>query len=80
MTLASVLRSHGYKTAAFVSSVFLEKQMNLDSGFDTYDSPFDYTALSSLSGSMFLGAHTHNPNAGRDRRAAALTLQRPCNG
>jgi arylsulfatase A-like enzyme len=29
-TLAAVLRSHGYKTAAFIGSVFLERQMGLD--------------------------------------------------
>jgi choline-sulfatase len=75
VTLASVLRGHGYRTAAFVSSVFLEKQMGLDQGFDMYDSPFDYTALSPLSGSMFFGAVTRNPNAGRERRVAALTVR-----
>lgn len=75
VTLASVLRAHGYKTAAFVSSVFLEKQMGLDQGFDVYDSPFDYTALSPLSGSMFFGATTRNPNVGRDRRVGALTVR-----
>ena len=75
VTLASVLRSHGYKTAAFVSSVFLEKQMGLDQGFDTYDSPFSYTALSPLSGSMFFGAETHNPNLGRARRVGALAVR-----
>jgi arylsulfatase A-like enzyme len=75
VTLASVLRSHGYKTAAFVSSVFLEKQMGLDPGFDVYDSPFDYKAWSPLSGSMFLGAQSHDPRAGRDRRLGALAVR-----
>lgn len=34
VTLGSVLKSHGYKTAAFVASVFMEKEMGLDQGFD----------------------------------------------
>jgi len=42
VTLAGVLKSHGYQTAAFVSSVFLEREMGLDQGFDTYDSPFNF--------------------------------------
>src|ERR1700722_15652103 len=45
VTLASVLKSRGYKTAAFVSSVFLEREMGLDQGFDTYDSPFNFAAF-----------------------------------
>ena len=56
LTLAAVLRSRGYKTAAFIGSVFLERQMGLDQGFDTYDSPFSFEAFSSLSGDMFFGA------------------------
>ena len=75
VTLASVLQSHGYRTAAFVSSVFLEQRMGLNQGFDTYDSPFDYTALSPLSGSMFLGTQRNAPGAGRDRRVGALTVR-----
>src|SRR5450631_2742134 len=42
VTLASILKVRGYKTAAFVSSVFLESEMGLDRGFDTYDSPFHF--------------------------------------
>ena len=53
VTLASVLRSQGYHTAAFIGSVFLERQMGLDQGFDLYDSPFSFEAFSPLSGSMF---------------------------
>ena len=74
-TLATVLRGQGYATAAFVSSVFLEKEMGFDQGFDFYDSPFHYTVLSALSGSMFLGDVTQNPNAGADRRVGALTIR-----
>src|SRR5208282_817203 len=40
VTLASILRSHGYKTAAFVGSNILDRRAGLDQGFDDYDSPF----------------------------------------
>jgi len=40
VTLASVLRSHGYKTGAFIGSVILNRYCGLDQGFDFYDSPF----------------------------------------
>ena len=40
VTLASVLRSNGYQTAAFIGSDFLDKRYRLDQGFDEYDSPF----------------------------------------
>jgi Tfp pilus assembly protein PilF len=36
-TLASVLRKHGYRTAAFVSSFILDRRFGLALGFDTYD-------------------------------------------
>lgn len=44
VTLASVLRAHGYKTAAFLASDFLDRRYRLDPGFDVYDSPFDSEA------------------------------------
>ena len=40
VTLASVLQSHGYKTAAFIGSAFMDRSYGLDQGFDDYDSPF----------------------------------------
>jgi len=40
VTLASVLQSRGYKTAAFIGSEFLGRRYGLDQGFDDYDSPF----------------------------------------
>jgi arylsulfatase A-like enzyme len=40
VTLASVLQSHGYKTAAFIGSEFLDSRLGLDQGFDDYDCPF----------------------------------------
>jgi arylsulfatase A-like enzyme len=73
VTLAGVLKSHGYQTAAFVSSVFLEREMGLDQGFDTYDSPFNFAAFSPISGEMFFGG-AKNSYAVRDRREGALTL------
>ena len=75
VTLASVLKSHGYKTAGFVASVFLEKEMGLDQGFDFYDSPFRFEAFSPLSGSMFFGGASRNPYAARDRRDGALAVR-----
>ncbi len=74
-TLASVLQSHGYKTAAFIGSVFLEKEMGLDQGFETYDSPFHFEAFSPISGSMFFGGVGRREFAGRDRRDGALVLR-----
>jgi choline-sulfatase len=75
VTLASVLRRQGYRTAAFLGCVFLERQMGLDQGFDVYDSPFQFEALSPLSGSMFFGATPENPYAVRDRRDGALVTR-----
>ena len=55
VTLASVLKSRGYQTAAFIGSIFLERELGLDRGFDTYDSPFRFGAFSRLSGEMLSG-------------------------
>jgi choline-sulfatase len=73
-TLASVLRGRGYKTAAFVGSIFLERELGLDQGFDTYDSPFSFGAFSRLSGEM-LFAGKGNGLAARERRPGALVLR-----
>ncbi len=40
VTLTSVLQAHGYKTAAFIGSCLLNREMGLSRGFDFYDSPF----------------------------------------
>jgi len=40
VTLAGVLRSRGYETAAFIGCDFLDRRYGLDQGFDLYDSPF----------------------------------------
>jgi choline-sulfatase len=40
MTLAAVLRSHGYSTAAFIGGYFLARQFGIDQGFTFYESPF----------------------------------------
>jgi len=74
VTLASVLRAHGYKTAAFIGSVFLESEMGLDQGFELYDSPFHFEAFSPISGSMFFGGARPNQFGVRDRRDGALVL------
>ncbi len=73
VTLAGVLKSHGYQTGAFIGSVFLERQMGLDQGFDTYDSPFNFEAFSPISGEMFFGGVEAQSQV-RDRRAGALVL------
>jgi len=74
VTLAGVLKQHGYQTAGFISSVFLERQMGIDQGFDFYDSPFQFEAFSPLSGSMFFGGAGRNPYSVRDRRDGALAI------
>ncbi|HTP86158.1 MAG TPA: sulfatase-like hydrolase/transferase [Bryobacteraceae bacterium] len=72
-TLASVLKARGYRTAAFIGSVFLEAELGLDQGFDTYDSPFHFEAFSPLSGEVFFGG-VENPYSVRDRRDGELVL------
>ena len=73
LTLAAVFRSRGYKTAAFIGSVFLERQMGLDRGFETYDSPFSFEAFSSISGEMFFGGIGTQYSV-RDRRDGILVV------
>jgi choline-sulfatase len=75
VTLATVLKAHGYQTAAIIGSVFLEKQMGLDRGFDFYDSPFSFEAFSRISGSLFYGGTARNAYGVRDRRDGALVLR-----
>lgn len=41
LTLAEILKSHGYHTAAFVGGFVLDRRFGLSQGFDTYGSPFD---------------------------------------
>src|SRR5581483_7700573 len=41
VTLGKVLKSRGYRTAAFVGGFVLDRRFGLDQGFDVYDSPFD---------------------------------------
>ncbi|HKW98518.1 MAG TPA: sulfatase-like hydrolase/transferase [Bryobacteraceae bacterium] len=40
-TLATVLKNHGYRTAAFIGGFPLDRRFGLSRGFDVYDSPFD---------------------------------------
>ncbi|MGH9430971.1 MAG: tetratricopeptide repeat protein [Terriglobia bacterium] len=42
MTLPMILKSHGYRTAAFIGGYFLAERFGLDQGFGVYDSPFDF--------------------------------------
>jgi choline-sulfatase len=64
VTLASILQSHGYKTAAFIGSSLLNRSAGLDRGFDDYDSPFNSPA-----------AATESPYSTRVRRDGALVLR-----
>jgi len=41
LTLATVLKSHGYRTGAVVGGFVLDRRFGLDQGFDWYDSTFD---------------------------------------
>jgi Tfp pilus assembly protein PilF len=41
ITLATVLKKSGYRTAAFVGGFVLDRRFGLNRGFDVYDSPFD---------------------------------------
>ncbi len=75
VTLASVLRSHGYKTGAFIGGVFLERQFGLDQGFDDYDSPFNFQAGSRISGSMIFAGGPQNPYSVREVRDGALVIR-----
>ena len=70
-----LLKGHGYQTAAFIGSIFLEKQLGLDRGFDFYDSPFSFEAFSKLSGSMLFAGGPHNPYSVRERRSGPLVIR-----
>jgi len=65
VTLASILRSHGYRTAAFVGSNILDRRCGLDQGFEEYDSPFGGArvrrdgALVLRAASVWLAAHSN---------------------
>lgn len=41
VTLATVLKSAGYRTGAFVASFVLDRRFGLNRGFDVYDGPID---------------------------------------
>jgi tetratricopeptide (TPR) repeat protein len=41
LTLATVLKAHGYRTGAVVGGFVLDRRFGLDQGFDAYDSTFD---------------------------------------
>jgi arylsulfatase A-like enzyme len=64
VTLASVLRANGYRTAAFIGSIMLDRRYGLDKGFDLYDCPFE-TAPGDV----------RNPYSARVRRDAALVTR-----
>jgi len=41
ITLATILKSHGYRTAAVVGGFVMDSRFGLNQGFDMYDSTFD---------------------------------------
>jgi arylsulfatase A-like enzyme/Tfp pilus assembly protein PilF len=43
LTLAEVLRAHGYRTGGFVAAFVLDRRWGLDQGFDRYFDDFDLT-------------------------------------
>src|ERR1051326_829543 len=75
LTLASILHQHGYRTAAFIGSVFLEQRLGLAQGFDHYDCPFDFRVFSPMSGEIFYAGAGTNPMTVRDRRDGALVVR-----
>ncbi|MGA2074805.1 MAG: sulfatase-like hydrolase/transferase, partial [Terriglobia bacterium] len=48
VTLASLLGSRGYRTAAFIGGFPLDRRFGLDQGFEVYDSPFDLSRQQDL--------------------------------
>ncbi|MGD0668161.1 MAG: sulfatase-like hydrolase/transferase [Bryobacteraceae bacterium] len=64
VTLASVLHANGYRTAAFIGSIILDRRYGLDKGFDLYDSPFELAS-----------GERPNPYSARVRRDAALVTR-----
>ena len=64
ITLASVLQTHGYRTAAFVGSNMLDRRFGLDKGFEEYDSPFGASP-----------DRPANPYSVRVRRDGAIVLR-----
>jgi arylsulfatase A-like enzyme len=69
-TLAEILRGHGYRTAAFVSSFVLDRKFGLDQGFDLYDDDFEGAATTLGSGIQWEGREVEETF---DRRAAETT-------
>jgi choline-sulfatase len=48
VTLAGVLKSQGYSTAAFIGGFVLDRRFGLNQGFDYYDSPFNSGLLGTV--------------------------------
>lgn len=48
VTLASLLRFRGYRTAAFIGGFPLDRRFGLEQGFDFYDSPFNLSSQQDL--------------------------------
>ena len=63
LTLAKVLRSRGYKTAAFVNLPWFDVQYGMDSGFDTYVATYAPVSLGQALPAVFgwLAEHRRDP-------------------
>jgi choline-sulfatase len=70
VSLAEILRGHGYRTAAFVSSFVLNHQFGYAQGFTTYDDDFSGADSSLAAMKMWEGHPIRN---GFDRRANETT-------
>jgi len=69
-TLAEILRSAGYATAAFVSSFVLDERFGLEQGFDHYDDDFSAAEGDLRDHYRWQGKDMHRPF---DRRGRATT-------
>jgi hypothetical protein len=61
MTLAEILREHGYATGAAVGGVPLGPKFGLDQGFDVYDAPLQFAGRVTKSALRFLDEHPDQP-------------------
>ncbi|HTF90097.1 MAG TPA: sulfatase-like hydrolase/transferase [Planctomycetota bacterium] len=73
LTLAEILRDHGYQTAAFVSSFVLDRRFGLDQGFAVYDDSVERT----LGAGSFGGLNERRGDATADAALAWLAARNP---
>ena len=75
-TLAEVLRAHGYRTHAIVSSFVLNRRFGLDQGFESYDDAFPSKGSTSrtqdFEGSVVEGGFDQRASRAREKAVAWL--------